>query len=60
MSKGLVIINTQDQGGRKYTFLQKFIAHPNFPSNFYTPSENVSKNSYPNMITYVLIIFYDI
>ena len=35
--KRLVIINTRDQGGRKYNFFsKKLITHPNFPSNFHT------------------------
>ena len=60
-AKGLVIINTRDQGGRKYIFFSKqHIAHPNFPSNFHTPSESLPKISYPNIIAYVLITFYDI
>ena len=50
LCKGLVIINTRDQGGRKYNFFStKLITHPNFPSNFHTPSENLPKLSYPNM-----------
>ena len=45
-SKGLVIVNTRDRGGRNYNFFsQKLITHPNFPSKFHTPSGNFPKIS---------------
>ena len=60
--KGLVIINTRDRGGRKYNFFsKKLITHPNFPSNFHTPSENLPELSYPNMYKLLCVDnFYDI
>ena len=61
-AKGLVIVNTQDRGRRKYNFFsKKLITHPNFPSNFHTPSENLPKLSYPNMYKLLCVDnFYDI
>ena len=50
ISKGLVIINTWDRGGRKFNFFsKKLVTHPTFASSFHTPSENLPKLSYPNM-----------
>ena len=62
VGKGLVIIITRDRGGRKYDFFsKKLITHPNFPSNFHTPSENLPKLSYPNMYKLLCVDnFYDI
>ena len=42
-------------------FSKKLITHPNFPSNFHTPSENLPKLSYPNMYKLLCVDnFYDI
>ena len=50
--KGLVTTDIQDRSGTKYTFFstkKPHISHPNFPSNFDTPSENLPKISYASV-----------
>ena len=42
----LIIINTQDRGGRKYNFFsKKLITHLSFSSNIHTTSQNRPKLS---------------